>query len=1078
MVLLPGAQRMGLLTMLMLGAAGYAIAALAGGWPALGRWRRAGVLLAMGLLALLPAGFIVEALFDVPLGIDLPPPTLLPSALNLHPGRTSPNAALAFLALDLALLSLTWPRRRLRSTLGFGAVLVLGAIGATALTGHALGLEDLYRLAAFNRMLSLTALALCLCAVGLWPLIEGDEGRAMRSRGGRGEGEAERQINRRAAGLFALVTVVGGVAGFAVLRSSFEAATANNLLLTARTTATSVASEIEANLWYPKVIVARSSVRAAMAGLAGATPSAAPAPQGAHREPLARLAERFFNAQVTGAQFLDPGGNVLYSTGTLSIGAATVRHALKDSGGGAVLFWADGYVLETRNDIVDQGRMVGVLVVETRLPRIHELLGEVQDSSPGMDVALCSAGSGAQQGSMLCGPTRTHPRGFSQPLAADPASVAGTLALGLRGQSGARFVSDAWEADGDGPRVLTGSGSNVISAFAAVKKFGLVLGVRSDVASLYAPLRGRVLQLLLVLAAVVAAGTLILRSQVRPLVAALGREQRRAARILENCNDAFIALDGAGRVTDWNAQACQLFGWTAAQALGRPLAALILPPASQARFAAALSGAAIGSNAAAASERIELETTHRDGRPIPVEMSLQTESTGQGEVAHVFVQDVSRRQAAEAARRQSEQRLRLIADHLPALVSYIDRDFRYRFFNNRYLSWFGLDEAALQGRSVTEMFGRAVFEGVRPQIERAFAGETVSFELRNTVAGAPAQMEVHYIPDRDSAGRVVGVVGMVVDQTAQHEARERVQASERQLRAVTDNLPVLIAYVDAAERLVFLNGTFRDWLGVNLEQAAGQPMIDVIGPELYAQRREQLHLALAGERQEFDVESRTRRGRRHLHTIYIPDRGDDGRVRGVFTLSMDVTRLKLVEEQLRNLSTRDALTGLPNRRQLDDRLGLALARHQRERAPLALMFLDIDHFKQINDSHGHGAGDAVLQQFAARLAGDEFIVIIEGMKDVADAVQVADKILDAVRRPMPLEHLQLSVTTSIGIAVCAGAHYVEGVGWGDGVLGPRADQIGALTRARLMEAADRALYRAKHAGRDCYQVEQLGSGLL
>jgi diguanylate cyclase (GGDEF)-like protein len=245
---------------------------------------------------------------------------------------------------------------------------------------------------------------------------------------------------------------------------------------------------------------------------------------------------------------------------------------------------------------------------------------------------------------------------------------------------------------------------------------------------------------------------------------------------------------------------------------------------------------------------------------------------------------------------------------------------------------------------------------------------------------------------------------------------------------------------------------------------------------------------LAGERQEFDVESRTRLGRRHLHTIYIPDLGEDGSVRGVFTLSMDVTRLKLVEEQLRDLSTRDALTGLPNRRQLDDRLGLALARHQRERAPLALMFLDIDHVKRINDSHGHAAGDAVLRLFAARvaaavrdsdtvarLAGDEFIVIIEGMKDAADAVHVADKILDAVRRPMQLERLQLSITTSAGIAVCAGAHYVDGVGWGDGVMGPRADQIGNLTRARLMEAADLALYRAKHAGRDRYEVEHLGA---
>ena len=1086
---LPGGQRMGLLNMVLLASAGYAITTLADGWHSL-RWRRkSAVLAAMAVLAFLPVGFLTEALLDVKLGIDLPPPGSHRSALNLHPGRTSPNAALAFLALDLALFCLTLPRRRLRASLGFGAVLLLGAIAATALSGHALGLEDLYRLAGFNRMLPITALCLLACAVGLWPLIEREDAlspAAPRARPGT-ESDTERQINRRSAGLFALVTVVGGMAGFAVLRSSFEEASAKNLLLTARTTATSIASEIETSLWYPKVIVARSSVRSAMANLDRAG-------VGVDADALARLAERFFNDQVTGAQFLDSRGAVMYSTGTLSIGAATVKHVLAEGAGGAVLFWADGYVLETRNDVVENGRMVGVLVVETRLPRIHELLGDVQESGPTTDTALCSAGAGASAGALVCGPTRFRPRGFTQSLLSDPASVPGTLALALRGESGTRLVSDAWEVDGgEGGATLVGSGSNVISAFTPVKKFGLSLGVRSDVQSLYAPLRARLLQLLLVLGAVTGAGILILRSQVRPLVAALAREQRRAARILENCNDAFIALDGDGRITDWNVQAARLFGWTPVQALGRPFVALVLPPASRLRFETALNTGVIASlgedgsdGVAASGTRIELDAHHRDGSVLLVELSIRAEATDEGQAAHVFVQDVSARRTAEAALRQSEQRLRLIANNLPALVSYIDRDFRYRFTNQHYGSWFGLERKTLDGATVAQVFGDAVFKNVRSRLEAALRGEDSSFELDNSIPGGPANLLVHYIPDRDQHGRVIGVIGMVLDRTGQQQAQARLEASERQLRAVSDNLPVLVGYIDPEEQLKFLNGSFRDWLAVAPGQALQQALAVVLGDDLYAQCQPPLRRALAGEQQEAEVQARTRRGRQHVHISFIPDVSEDGAVRGVHMLCMDITRARLAEDRLREASTLDSLTGLPNRRQLDDRLGLALARHQRDAAPLALVLLDLDHFKRINDSHGEAAADTVLRELSARLsttlrdsdtvarvAGDQFIILIDGMKQAGDAEQVAAKLLEAVRQPFHVEHHLIVLSASVGVAVCTSPGY--GAGWGDGVLGPRAGDIGDLTRSSLIEAAERALYRARQAGRDQFKMEILGA---
>ena len=734
-------------------------------------------------------------------------------------------------------------------------------------------------------------------------------------------------------------------------------------------------------------------------------------------------------------------------------------------------------MLETRNDIVEDGRLSGVLVVETRLPRIHELLADVQESAPTTDTLLCSVGATARH--LACGPSRFHRDGLNQPAGADRATVGGALALALGGASGTAYVTDGWSADG----------ARLIAAYTPVNSFGLALGVDSHVESLYAPLRERVLQLLLALAVLVAAGTLILRSQVRPLVAALGREQRRTARILENSIDAFVALDADGRVTDWNSQAARLFGWPAGEALGRPLAPLILAPAGREPFDAAMAdavrdarrladgagdGAVHGAMHGASRQRVELQARHRNGAALPVEMSLTVELSADGYLAHAFIQDISARKAAREALHQSEQRLRLIANNLPALVSYIDRDFRYRFTNVQYQRWFSLPAEALAGKTVAEVFGADIFANVRARIQAALDGEDVAFALDSDIEGAPAKMLVHYIPDRDQHGAVIGVFGMVLDQSAQHLAQARLEASERQLRAVTDNLPIMISYVDTEEKLRFVNGTFRDWVGV--DDAVGRPLAQVIGAERYAQRRLQLQRALAGERQEFDVESRTLDGRRHLHTVYIPDLREDGATRGVFTVSMDVTRLKLIEEELRTLSTMDTLTGLPNRRQLGDRLALALARHQREQTPLALMFLDIDKFKDINDSHGHGAGDRVLQTFAARLAaatrdsdtvarlaGDEFIIVIEGLGSALDAAQVAEKILAAVRQPFVLDELELEVRTSIGIAVSLGGGATGNV---RGAAAP-----GAVGRDELMEAADRALYRAKQAGRDGYQLE-------
>ena len=168
--------------------------------------------------------------------------------------------------------------------------------------------------------------------------------------------------------------------------------------------------------------------------------------------------------------------------------------------------------------------------------------------------------------------------------------------------------------------------------------------------------------------------------------------------------------------------------------------------------------------------------------------------------------------------------------------------------------------------------------------------------------------------------------------------------------------------------------------------------------------------------------------------------------------------------ELERLSRVDPLTDLANRRQFDERLGLALKRLQRHDTDVALMCLDIDHFKQINDGHGHAAGDAVLRGFAARLSasvretdlvarlgGDEFVILLEGASPEA-AEAVAGKVIQAMAVPVAVDGMAHTVTTSIGIAH---AHR-------------------SIDAEALMTRADAALYAAKNAGRNRYALATVG----
>lgn len=294
------------------------------------------------------------------------------------------------------------------------------------------------------------------------------------------------------------------------------------------------------------------------------------------------------------------------------------------------------------------------------------------------------------------------------------------------------------------------------------------------------------------------------------------------------------------------------------------------------------------------------------------------------------------------------------------------------------------------------------------------------------------------------------------------EAQQVRETASRRIRTVTDNLPAMVAYVDRKQRCRFANTAAQALMGLSQQEMIGRHVAEMLSPEAYAELRPHMEAALRGEAQHF--ERHRVEGPQDLYLVvdYVPDVDTDHRVLGFYVMVTDITALKRVERQLDALARFDSLTGLPNRLQFDEKLAEALARAQRRGDALALMFLDVDHFKAINDTLGHPAGDAALKEFArrlqgalrdtdvvARLAGDEFVVILEGLRDAAEPVQVAQKILEQVSGAFTVEGESLAMSASIGIAFHA---------------------EGATTPAELLAQADRALYAAKAAGRSTFRL--------
>jgi len=411
----------------------------------------------------------------------------------------------------------------------------------------------------------------------------------------------------------------------------------------------------------------------------------------------------------------------------------------------------------------------------------------------------------------------------------------------------------------------------------------------------------------------------------------------------------------------------------------------------------------------------------------------------------------------EREQRQAAHLLRSVTDHLPALIAYVDADRRCRFVNAGAARLFGMEPSAMLGLQLQELGGLAQDPTLQPHLDAVLAGEPRSFEGVAQIDGETRHYQASLLPDAGTGGGVQGFHVLALDITARKEAELRQGASEERLRTIADNLPVAIAYLDERRVYRFCNRRHESWFGVPAEAVLGRRLDEVLPPEVREAQRYFLECALHGARAEGYFAMDNAGSQRQVQICCLPHLGAQDEVRGVYVMMTDVTDSKRVERQLQQLARFDPLTGLANRRELGERLSAGLGRVQRHGGALALLFIDVDRFKAINDQHGHSSGDEVLQELAlrlrsevratdtvARIAGDEFVVILERISSDEEPQRVATKLLAAVNRPFLSDQGPLQVGISIGIALAREGDLPE----------------------QLLRRADRALYAAKDGGRN------------
>ena len=525
---------------------------------------------------------------------------------------------------------------------------------------------------------------------------------------------------------------------------------------------------------------------------------------------------------------------------------------------------------------------------------------------------------------------------------------------------------------------------------------------------------------------------------------ALKRSESALNGMLESIGDAFFAIDAEWRLTYANRKAGDFVGVEVASSIGRTLLEVapdLLHSPSLARY------------------REVMETrcaTSFEEFWVPRQVWLDVRVYPNGDGISVYFHEITARREAEQALRKSEQRFRNLFNQAGDSVMIVDGQLNIVAVNDQACARFGYPRTEfLQMRAVDVNFGLAGAAGLLGGLR---AGQAQLLRMQKQCkdgSSFPAEVQISRFDDKGEEF----FLAVIRDLSDREEAERQLRASEQRFREIIELTP-------SGYLLTNRDGALLD-VNPSLCSLSGYPREELLGARLEALFHDFpwtiLQDGTPGQCAVQGVEAVLRhRDGYHIHVLFNGSikRGNDGRTVTLTGLMTDITGRKATESRLQQLATHDTLTGLPNRALLGERVQQMLDACPRDGA-VAVLFLDLDRFKEVNDSFGHEMGDVLLCEVArrlhrtvrptdviARLGGDEFVVAADCSSGRPAAERIAAKLLEVLTAPVNVGGIDVIVGASIGISM-----YPHD----------------ARTRETLFQTADTAMYRAKNAGRNRYR---------
>jgi diguanylate cyclase (GGDEF)-like protein/PAS domain S-box-containing protein len=548
---------------------------------------------------------------------------------------------------------------------------------------------------------------------------------------------------------------------------------------------------------------------------------------------------------------------------------------------------------------------------------------------------------------------------------------------------------------------------------------------------------------------------LISQDAVVETMSALRKSEHQHRSILQTAMDGFWLTDMQGRLLEVNQAYARMSGYTVAELLGMRISQL------EATETDKLSLAHIQKVMASGSDRFETRHRTKDGKVFDVEVSAQFHPVEAGRMV-AFLRDITQRKQAEQALRESKALTEAIVENLPLMV-FLKReeDLRFVLFNRAGETLLGRDRKDMIGKNDSDFFPTEQARRFMQQDRAVLCGNISELDVpAESILNTKNELRVVHTRKfgiLGTPGKPKYLLGITEDITESKQARERLLLTANVFTHAREGILI----TDASGIIIDVNESFSRITGYSRDEALGQtPSILRSGhqsPEFY----QTMWAVLSRDGQWYgEIWNRRKNGEVYaemLNISAVPDH--QGQVKNYVALFSDITAIKEHEKELEHIAHYDVLTGLPNRVLLADRLRLAMTQSVRRCQQLAVVYLDLDGFKSINDRHGHELGDYLLSHVAtrmklalregdtlARIGGDEFVAVMIDLDDSQAAVPLLNRLLKAAAEIVQQGEVTLQISASLGVTFYPQTDVLE------------ADQ--------LLRQADQAMYQAKLSGKN------------